>query len=211
MAVVSLLAALAFPVFAFGLRSARKSACMSNMRQLTLNMHLYLNDYDNAFPSYRIDPDNRAHADDLAYWHNRFCQGREPNAPSWASLLSSYSTRSATENSVLFCPSARPAHPPQATSYEFKMWLAMGRNDAEIPSPSGMALFWEQWSFHDSNPTSEHDRRSNLFIAFLDGRAEPVALDRTTSARYGAGPDLHWFFSAAGDAAPGLAGRDIVD
>ncbi len=211
MAIISALAALAFPVFAYGVRAARRSACMSNMRQLTLNMHLYLHDYDNVFPSYRVDPQNIAHADDLAFWHDRFCQGRDANAPSWTTLLSPYPKPSKTEDSPLFCPFDRRLEPTKTTSYEFKMWLALGRNEYEIPTPSGMALFWEQWSFHSANPTSEYDRRSNLFIAFLDGHAKPIALENTTTARYSSGPDLHWFFNSVGTESQGLSGRDIMD
>lgn len=211
MAIISVLVAITFPVFALGIRSARRSACMNNMHQLTVNMHLYLHDYDNVFPSYKVDPQNLSHAEDLAFWHERFCQGHKADTPSWATLLSPYAGHTASENSVLFCPSDRHLAPMQTTSYEFKMWLALGRNDFEVPTPSGMALFWEQWSFHNTNPTSEYDRRSNLFIAFLDGHTKPIALENTTTARYSSGPDLHWFFNSVGTESQGLSGRDIMD
>lgn len=211
MAIISVLVAITFPVFALGIRSARRSACMNNMHQLTVNMHLYLHDYDNVFPSYKVDPQNLSHADDLAFWHDRFCQGRDANAPSWTTLLSPYAKPSKTEGSPLFCPFDSRLEPTKTTSYEFKMWLALGRNEHEVPSPSGMALFWEQWSFHNTNPTSEYDRRSNLFIAFLDGHTKPIALENTTTARYSSGPDLHWFFNSVGTESQGLSGRDIMD
>ncbi len=211
MAIIAVLAGITFPVFAFARRSAQRSACINNMHQLSVNMHLYLQDYNGVFPSFRIDPQNRTHADDLAYWHDRFCQGRSPDGISWVSVLTPYGRSQSSDENYLHCPAEHHPYTPQATSYELKMWLALGRNDFEIPSPTDLALFWEQWSFHDAVPTSEYDRRSNLLIAFFDGHAKPVALEKTTSARYGSGPDLHWFFNAPDSKTQGLGGHDIID
>jgi prepilin-type N-terminal cleavage/methylation domain-containing protein/prepilin-type processing-associated H-X9-DG protein len=49
-ALMVILAALIFPVFAQARESARKTRCISNLRQLSQAMMLYVQDYDETFP-----------------------------------------------------------------------------------------------------------------------------------------------------------------
>jgi len=49
-AIISILAAILFPVFARARSNARKSACMSNMKQLGLGLMQYTQDYDETLP-----------------------------------------------------------------------------------------------------------------------------------------------------------------
>lgn len=49
-AIISLLAAILFPVFATAREKARQSTCMSNMRQLSLGVLQYSNDFDDRLP-----------------------------------------------------------------------------------------------------------------------------------------------------------------
>ena len=55
MAVIALLAAMLFPVFASARGAARKSVCLSNLRQLGMAVSLYSQDYDDFYP-YGADP-----------------------------------------------------------------------------------------------------------------------------------------------------------
>ncbi len=50
-AIIAILAAILFPVFAQARESARRSACLSNTKQIGLAMLMYLNDYDETTPS----------------------------------------------------------------------------------------------------------------------------------------------------------------
>ena len=50
-AIIAILAAILFPVFAQAREKARQSACMSNMKQLSLAVIQYSQDYDEAFPN----------------------------------------------------------------------------------------------------------------------------------------------------------------
>jgi prepilin-type N-terminal cleavage/methylation domain-containing protein/prepilin-type processing-associated H-X9-DG protein len=60
-AIVAILAAILFPVFARARENARRSSCMSNMKQIGLGMMQYLQDYDERFPSQNSDgPQNYA-------------------------------------------------------------------------------------------------------------------------------------------------------
>jgi prepilin-type N-terminal cleavage/methylation domain-containing protein/prepilin-type processing-associated H-X9-DG protein len=48
-AIIAILAAILFPVFSQAKESGRQVACMSNMRQLGMAMHMYLNDHDDVW------------------------------------------------------------------------------------------------------------------------------------------------------------------
>jgi prepilin-type N-terminal cleavage/methylation domain-containing protein len=50
-AIIAILAAILFPVFAQARDQARKSTCLSNMKQLGLGVMMYLQDYDELFPT----------------------------------------------------------------------------------------------------------------------------------------------------------------
>lgn len=52
-AIVSILAAILFPVFASAKHSAKRAVCLSNMRQIGTAFMLYLNDYDDVMPDRR--------------------------------------------------------------------------------------------------------------------------------------------------------------
>jgi prepilin-type N-terminal cleavage/methylation domain-containing protein/prepilin-type processing-associated H-X9-DG protein len=52
-AIISLLAAILFPVFARARENARRASCQSNLKQLSLAMTQYTQDYDERFPMYR--------------------------------------------------------------------------------------------------------------------------------------------------------------
>ena len=55
--IISLLAALLFPVFERAREQGRGAACLSNLRQVGMSLQLYLQDYDEAYPMNRM-PDN---------------------------------------------------------------------------------------------------------------------------------------------------------
>ena len=49
-AIIGILAALLFPVFARARENARRTSCLSNLKQLGLGLMQYTQDYDEAFP-----------------------------------------------------------------------------------------------------------------------------------------------------------------
>ena len=53
-AIIAILAAILFPVFARAREAARKTACLSNMKQLGLAAQMYMQDYDGALPDSRL-------------------------------------------------------------------------------------------------------------------------------------------------------------
>jgi prepilin-type N-terminal cleavage/methylation domain-containing protein len=53
-AIIAILAAILFPVFAQAREQARKSACLSNQRQIGTALMLYVQDYDETYPYIRF-------------------------------------------------------------------------------------------------------------------------------------------------------------
>ncbi len=53
-AIIAILAAILFPVFARARESARKTACLSNLKQIGLAAMMYKQDYDESFPDSRV-------------------------------------------------------------------------------------------------------------------------------------------------------------
>ncbi len=49
-AIIAILAAILFPVFARAREKARQTSCLSNIRQMTVGMLCYVQDYDEVFP-----------------------------------------------------------------------------------------------------------------------------------------------------------------
>jgi prepilin-type N-terminal cleavage/methylation domain-containing protein/prepilin-type processing-associated H-X9-DG protein len=49
-AIIAILAAILFPVFARARESARKTSCLSNLKQIGLASHMYAGDYDEMLP-----------------------------------------------------------------------------------------------------------------------------------------------------------------
>lgn len=53
-AIIAILAAILFPVFARAREAARKTSCLSNLRQLAFGGAMYSQDYDEQFLDYRV-------------------------------------------------------------------------------------------------------------------------------------------------------------
>ncbi len=55
-AIIAILAAILFPVFARARENARKTSCLSNLKQIGLGVMQYTQDYDGIYPQGRHDP-----------------------------------------------------------------------------------------------------------------------------------------------------------
>src|SRR5882724_3775291 len=49
-AIIAILAAILFPVFAQAKEAAKKTACLSNTKQIALGLQMYMNDNDDSYP-----------------------------------------------------------------------------------------------------------------------------------------------------------------
>ena len=59
-AIISILAAILFPVFARARENASRASCMSNMKQIGLGMMMYVQDNDERYPTYNTVTDGVA-------------------------------------------------------------------------------------------------------------------------------------------------------
>lgn len=127
MAIISILAAMLFPVFARARENARKTSCLSNLKQLGLGFMQYAQDYDEAYPLSSFPATNI----------------------SWTQSVQPY-----LKSLQLFrCPSdtgtrwQSPASPPASnyytTSYIMSAWIAGTAKYAKLsamPSPSNVII-----------------------------------------------------------------------
>ena len=67
MAIISLLAAILFPVFARARENARRTSCLNNIKQIALGLMQYAQDYDERLPHY---PGNTVEADHVDPWYH---------------------------------------------------------------------------------------------------------------------------------------------
>ena len=65
-AIIAILAAILFPVFARARENARRSSCLSNLKQIGLGMMMYVQDYDDRFPAAYF----RLNASDTINWQD---------------------------------------------------------------------------------------------------------------------------------------------
>ena len=97
-AIIAILAAILFPVFASAKAAAKKTACLSNTKQIGIGLYIYLQDYDDVLPmaNYPSPPAYMGPPFTIFAWHN----GPGVSELSWADLLLPY-----TKNVQIFrCP-----------------------------------------------------------------------------------------------------------
>ena len=220
--IIAILAALLFPAFAFARSNARRTACASNLRQTSLAFSLYQQDNDGGYPSVALEIRDTSYSANYLAFHDGFCEGVIAGQTSWTDLLLPYvAQRAPTAQSssafrptspLFFCPDdsdppnrvhlVSPSEGTPATSYAYKMWLALDRVETQIPQISRMALVWEQKDFHHGGKNNDFARVSDMNVLFVDGHARWKRMaDATTAALispvYGTGPNLNDIFSSA--------------
>ncbi|HIE53501.1 MAG TPA: DUF1559 domain-containing protein [Armatimonadetes bacterium] len=86
-AIVAILAAILFPVFAQAREKARAARCVSNLRQLGAAIWMYAQDYDDLFPQ-AVDPADKYAPQIWARWPQ--WQARIPRMPMITEVLEPY-------------------------------------------------------------------------------------------------------------------------
>jgi type II secretory pathway pseudopilin PulG len=144
-AIIAILAALLFPVFATAREKARSATCVSNLRQIGMSMQMYGQDHDERYP-WAVDAIDRMRPQ---IWGNHpEWQQWIPTMPLLPEALAPY----IKSNTLWRCPSdfghdyveisnvVLPAHPSAfevfGTSYAYRTELAFrGRITGSSPSP----------------------------------------------------------------------------
>jgi len=126
-AIIAILAAILFPVFARAREAARRTGCLSNMKQVTTGILMYTQDYDEVLP-YQQDGD--------------LCDyGKSPHAV-WITSTMPY----VKNKQVWYCPSADswpPLPTPESDSNYWYNGHASMKPLAAIPLPAESILFVE--------------------------------------------------------------------
>jgi len=135
-AIISILAAILFPVFARARESARRTSCLSNLKQIGLGMMMYVQDYDERFPAayFRMDASNVVDWQELVMPYTNseqlfICPSSSRQAPDQR-LNGSYGANAR----LLPTP---PAYPNPPTTYTL----------ATINGASGLYLFMDAGSY----------------------------------------------------------------
>jgi prepilin-type processing-associated H-X9-DG protein len=197
-AIIAILAAILFPVFARAREAARKASCASNLRQLGTAGLMYVADHDGQFFQHDWQTQH--------YWFAKITAG---NVDKTQALLYPY-----TKNFDLQkCPSftAKPEYGGATAGYGYnygyltKNWSAPGVGEAEINKPAQCILYGDaaisKWwasppavteSFglfppsstitYDS-PTSQFRHNGTTNVVFVDGHVKAYSPKvRSTSA-----------------------------
>jgi len=128
-AIIAILAAILFPVFAQAREKGRQAACVSNLKQITTGLRMYMDDYDGAVPAFGKP------SDPMCMGRSMFRAADDPqSAPQ---LLNPYIKSYA----VWICPSNvwREDDPAGKRNTYLTNWATLDPNepfDAENRSPS---------------------------------------------------------------------------
>lgn len=135
-AIIAILAAILFPVFASAKEAAKKTACMSNMKQIGISLQLYLTDYD-----------------DRMFFRSGSVNSRSGDIPTtngnrWWNLLMPY----IASNNVFRCPSDDLPTPSKDVNGNLtiqRSYIAISPaeslNLSAIPAPSDTTVVTEKW------------------------------------------------------------------
>jgi prepilin-type N-terminal cleavage/methylation domain-containing protein/prepilin-type processing-associated H-X9-DG protein len=176
-AIIAILAAILFPVFARARENARRSSCQSNLRQLGLGFQQYVQDYDDRLPGSAQSGDSN-----LGQWIPG-CNGTPTPCvsitnPAQPTLGAVYPYIKSAQ--IFICPSDSQGR-TKALSYSMNMVCSQKHVALATQSSITILLVDESATLNDGNfnstlkgggdvPTAIHLDGSNF--AFLDGHVK---------------------------------------
>lgn len=174
-AIVSILAAILFPVFQSVRENARRTTCSSNEKQLALGVLLYAQDFDEDLPP--------TQAVDGTLWPdliNPYVKNAQIRVcPDDAGATNSYGL-----NEIAFVDLTDDDHPPVQTLAAFQTssdTVMLGEigtaDDFQMPVENAFKLTVPDGDLNDAadaRPAARHTARVNL--AFMDGHAKALRL-----------------------------------
>lgn len=179
-AAMAILAGVLFPVFAQARGAARRASCLSNLRQLALAHHAYVQDYDDTLPTwvegggphgFRFWPEFlRPYYRDARILDQGFSSRQERLATGWQAdyALVSWGPRG---NGTLQSPYYRwpgaPARNPVTGRWE---WMTL----AQVRRPAEIAQFTDGTTGGAGTRVETDHGNGLLNAAFVDGHAHMV-------------------------------------
>lgn len=169
-AIIAILAAILFPLFARSRESARRSACLSNVKQLGLAVLMYCQDYDETFPAacaWPVEP-----------WGPSSVKW--PTAPALRATIESY-----VKSGDLFkCPDHAAAAPAEWAKMLSSYWFVAGHPGYIVPAAYTAGCEWyrrrnlagetladsdsQAVMFSDASPGSHEAKGGGLWWSGLD-------------------------------------------
>jgi prepilin-type N-terminal cleavage/methylation domain-containing protein len=163
-AIIAILAAILFPVFAKARESARRTVCISNVRQLGTAWMMYVQDYDETFPP-STSPLNSQWGPSTVYTNKYPCKPCRPHLKTDDSIIydpTIYALPYIKNRDIFKCPSdvgiplalvndpsqGKPVWKVENTSYCLNTVVTRLGSIAAIPLPSETYMGAEVLSFH---------------------------------------------------------------
>lgn len=162
--IIAILASVLAPVFAAAREVARQISCMSNMRQLAMAVHMYIQDFDENFPAQAYSDVGYYNDPSGSVYNGCVRGGGGADVISWASGLHPY----LDNRKILVCPSSQAIPcsvcpiPPTTESritYYYNGMVSVGAAGEPqpvgsltgVPRPSDLAVFWEMGDYVTSD------------------------------------------------------------
>lgn len=184
-AIIAILSAILFPVFARAQESARRSGCLSNLHQLGAATLMYLQDYDERYPSLEREwPLSQVDFTDgvQAYLHDTRVY-RCPSDPYPQGWMANWSSRLGLQPAI-----AESLNRPYANSYYYlyafyhhfegcEPGVPASQALAEVASPAQKAMLQCKVGAHlgpseGGDPLANAHGEHGLNLAFADGHSK---------------------------------------
>ena len=154
-AIIAILAAILFPVFAQARAKARQTACLSNVKQLTLGVMMYTQDADEVFPMGITAPGGN---------------GAAPGSSRWYQDIAPYTKNTVIQN----CPSQDEQVDPPNTSNGTYYGLnrSIGRINsasalADIKAPAGLVMLCDTAQLKNGLYGTADDTKPETWMKYL--------------------------------------------
>ncbi len=202
-AIIAILAAILFPVFARARAKSWEASCLSNVKQITLGILMYTQDYDGFYPiqNYRV-PAGIVYGNNI-YWVYAIDPYIRAGVQGQTWVGSSYS--------IWQCPGARiepawymGAYSHYAINVRLSRFPSYLKKDSEVRWPAqtmlitegkywhGTAQKWFGWSyswgFQDGSQRTRYDHNGRANVGFCDGHAKGGTPGQWASGEYRTSP-----------------------
>jgi prepilin-type processing-associated H-X9-DG protein len=226
-AIIAILAAILFPVFAQAREAARKASCQSNLRQLGTATQMYLQDYDGTFYTHNWRT--------AEYWFGKVSGGQVDRT---RGLLYPYTRNFDIQRCPSFTAQPKWGNTAATAGYGYNYYYLTGPandpgqygvNEAELQRPAecivlGDSAIYEWWTsppavrenhglFPPSStipfdsPTSQFRHSGQTVVLYADGHVKALApLLRSTNPVH-VSAHLHHLGTSATDDARHFSGR----
>ena len=130
-AIIAILAAILFPVFSQAREQARKTSCMSNLKQIGTAIAMYSQDWDERYPYFQWSADGLHHGEMFPYL-------LQPYIKNWDIFVCPSDGDKFNTEWFWGRDSGRPQtpYPPNGLSYGMNEVLHQGTSLSQIPEPS---------------------------------------------------------------------------